>query len=430
MKKIIISIMLAVLCLNAAQAIKVQTVRLKNGTVLNGYIQQQDKNENITFRSESAIVCVSGKDATTTDRVYKVGNLEKAWVEWAEKNDLFIGTGDNRTLTLNEIIFRKQEADSVASVSGGVFEEAFRERHNNVEKVKVLEKGINIKYLELTPNTYTFNWSDVESIKGERREKTALSGIDIVYQLKNGQEVRGQYAGESYSTLSLYTAGGMVETFAIDDVVKYFYKPLNPNQTIFEQTELLDVVRTKNSGTYHGVIVERNFADDNGYLVIQQPSGSSQIVKFEDILDLSKEENTTDYSPKFDVILKEGEVLINRIAADSVGVKKQGSTLVLESINKGIVVNKDGNNYRVAVEYCNPHHLTSDHLLLVKLNKSAAKNPTYSFSTDIYEMRKYTAQSTETSVNNTTRLEYVLDGPGVYALYDQNTRKAMPFFVK
>ena len=45
-------------------------------------------------------------------------------------------------------------------------------------------------------------------------------------------------------------------------------------------------------------------------------------------------------------------------------------------------------------------------------------------------MRKYTAQSTETSVNNTTRLEYVLDGPGVYALYDQNTRKAMPFFVK
>lgn len=423
--------MIALLSLSAAHAIKVQTVRLKNGTVLNGYIQQQDKNENITFRSESAIVCVSGKDATTTDRVYKIGNLEKAWVEWAEKNDLFIGTGDGRTLTLNEIIFRKQEADSVASGSDGVFEEAFRERHHNVEKVKVLEKGINIKYLELTPNTYTFNWSDVESIKGERREKTALSGIDIVYQLKNGQEVRGQYAGESYSTLSLYTAGGMVETFAIDDVVKYFYKPINPNQTIFEQSELLDVVRTKNSGTYHGVIVERNFTEGNNYLVIQQPSGSSQMVKLDDILDLSKEENTTDYAPKFDVILKEGEVLINRMAADSVGVKKQGSNLVLDSINRNLVVNKDGsNNYRVTVEYCNPHHLTSDHLLLVKLNKSTAKNPTYSFSTDIYEMRKYAAQSTETSVNNTTRLEYVVDGPGVYALYDQNTRKAMPFIVK
>lgn len=424
---------MVLLCQSAAHAIKVQTVHLKNGTILNGYIQQQDKNENITFRSESAVVCVSGKDATTTDRVYKVGNLEKAWVEWAEKNDLFIGTGDSRTLTLNEIIFRKQEADSVASVSGGVFEEAFRERHNNVEKVKVLEKGINIKYLELTPNTYTFNWSDVESIKGERREKTALSGIDIVYQLKNGQEVRGQYAGESYNSLSLYTNGGMVETFALDDVVKYFYKPINPNQTIFEQSELLDVVRTKNSGTYHGVIVERNYTDGNNYLVIQQPSGSSQMVKFEDILDLSKEENTTDYDPKFDVILKEGEVLINRIAADSVNVKKVGSTLVLDSINQNISVPSGGNTTRIYVEYSNPNHLSSDHLLLVLLKKATStskKTPTYSFSTDIYEMRKFTAQSTTTSVNNTTRVEYVVDGQGVFALYDQNTRKAMPFIVK
>ena len=108
-------------------------------------------------------------------------------------------------------------------------------RHSTVVKVKVLEKGINIKYLELSPNTYTFNWSDVESIKADRRSKTALSGIDRIYQLQSGQEIRGQYAGESYNTLSLYTSSGMIETIDIDNVSKYFYKGINPNQNIFEQ---------------------------------------------------------------------------------------------------------------------------------------------------------------------------------------------------
>ena len=35
-----------------------------------------------------------------------------------------------------------------------------------------------------------------------------------------------------------------------------------------------------------------------------------------------------------------------------------------------------------------------------------------------------------TSANNTTKVEYVVDGSGVYALYDQNNKKAMPFIVK
>ena len=231
-------------------------------------------------------------------------------------------------------------------------------------KVRVLEKGLNIKYLELTPNTYNFSWDDVESVKADRREKTALSGIDRIYQLNNGQEVRGQYAGESYNTLSLYTNNGMVETFDIDNVTKYFYKPLNPNQDIMEQSELVDVVRTKNNGTFRGIIVERNFASGSNYLIIQQQTGASQMLKFADITEYSKEENN-DFKPKFDILLKEGDVVINRVPTDSVGVVKKGSTLVLDSINHKVVVPKDGSPTKIIVEYHNPKHLSSDHLILV-----------------------------------------------------------------
>ena len=435
MKKVVV-LFLSAFTLLQAQAIVVQKVYLKNGSVLNGFIQKQDKSDNITFRSESAIICVNGKNATTTERVYKVNDLDKKWIEWAEKNDAFNGVGDSRTLTLNEVIFNHSNnynySDSVAVIDDdrSVFENEFKISHPSVTKVRVLEKGLNIKYLELTPNTYNFSWDDVESVKADRREKTALSGIDRIYQLSSGQEVRGQYAGESYNTLSLYTNNGMVETFDIDNVTKYFYKPLNPNQDIMEQSELVDVVRTKNNGTFRGIIVERNFASGSNYLIIQQQTGASQMLKFADITEYSKEENN-DFKPKFDILLKEGEVVINRVPTDSVGVVKKGSTLVLDSINHKVVVPKDGSSTKIFVEYYNQKHLSSDHLILVKVDKSVVKKKAvYSFSADIFEMKKYSAQGSETSVNNTTRVEYVVDGQGVFALYDQNNKKAMPFIVK
>lgn len=436
MKRIALYIVLSVLYISMAKAIVVQKVYLKNGSVLNGYIQKQDKNDNITFRSESATICVSGKNATTTDRVYKISDLDKKWIEWAEKNDAFNGIGDSRTLTLNEVIFNHNNSydtnDSVAVIDDdmGVFENEFKISHPSVMKVRVLEKGLKIKYLELTPNTYNFNWEDIESVKADKREKTVLSGIDRIYQLKNGQEVRGQYAGESYNTLSLYTNSGMVETFDIDNVIKYFYKPLNPNQDIIEQSELIDVVRTKSNGTYRGIIVERNFADGSNYLIIQQQTGASQMLKFSDITEYTKEENP-EYKPKFDILLKEGEVVINRVATDSVGVVKKGSTLFLDSINNKVTVPKESGNTKIIVEYYNPKHLSSDHLILVKVDKSVIKKKNvYSFSADIFDMKKFSAQGSETSVNNTTRVEYVVDGQGVFALYDQNNKKAMPFIVK
>ena len=436
MKKIIVYVVLSVLYISIAKAVVVQKVYLKNGSVLNGYIQKQDKNDNITFRSESAIICVSGKNATTTDRVYKINDLDKKWIEWAEKNDAFNGVGDSRTLTLNEVIFNHSNGyddnDSIAVIDDdmGVFENEFKISHPSVMKVRVLEKGLNIKYLELTPNTYNFSWEDIESVKADKRDKTALSGIDRIYQLKNGQEVRGQYAGESYNTLSLYTKSGMVETFDIDNVTKYFYKPLNANQDIMEQSELVDVVRTKNSGTFRGIIVERNFVEGSNYLIIQQQTGASQMLKFADILEYTKEENS-EFKPKFDILLKEGEVVINRVATDSVGVVKKGSTLILDSINHKVVVPKESGTTKIFVEYYNPKHLSSDHLILVKVDKSIVKKKNvYSFSADIFDMKKFSAQGSETSVNNTTRVEYVVEGQGVFALYDQNNKKAMPFIVK
>lgn len=432
MKKLFF-IISALFIFHCAKAIVVQKVYLKNGSVLNGYIQKQDKNDNITFCSENALICVSGKHATTTERVYRINDLDKSWIEWAEKNDAFSGIGDSRTLTLNEVIANQNNDSDVNDTVAVISENKSKFKINYpVMKVKVLEKGLNIKYLELTPNTYNFSWDDVEAIKADKRDKTALSGIDRIYLLNNGQKIQGQYAGESYNTISLYTSSGMVETFDIDNVRKIFYKPINSNQDIFEQSELVDVVKTKNNGQIEGIIVERNFEKGANYLVIQQKTGASQMIKFTDVAEYSKKDNSVaDYKPKFDVLLEEGELLINRVATDSVGVYKKDGILVLDSINKRVVIPQNGETTKIIVEYYNPRHLISDHLILVKVDKSLVKKTAiYSFSTDIFEMKKFAAKGVETSVNNTTKIEYLIEGQGVFALYDLNNKKAIPFIVK
>lgn len=418
----------------------VQTVQLKNGSVLKGYVQQQDRDGNITFSSEEALIILDGDNDVVSERSYPKSELDAKWIEWAEKNDAFKNINGKEFLNLYHISFNQSNNFADTVVAGGKisrtqnFEEKLRKSHVSASKVRILEKGTKLKYLELTPNSYPFNWNDVESITAERRPKTALSGIDRCYELKSGREITGQYAGEDLNSLSLYNNDGLVETFDIDDVMRYTYKGINPNQSIFEQSELLDVVNTKDNNAFKGVIIERNFMDGKNYLVLQQSGSDTRIFKFEEIAGYSKTDNK-DYNPKYDILLEKGDVRINRISTDSVGVTKIDSRLFLDSIPQKTVIESVNNDTKIFVEYSNPNRLTSDNLILVKLDKSIDRKKKketirYSFSTDIYDMKKIAPLSVETSVNGTTRIEYNVSGKGIFAIYDTLTREAIPFTIK
>ena len=56
MKKYIILLLVSAISM-AAQAIVVQKVYLKNGSVLSGYIQKQDDNGLLTVATQEAIIC-------------------------------------------------------------------------------------------------------------------------------------------------------------------------------------------------------------------------------------------------------------------------------------------------------------------------------------------------------------------------------------
>ena len=414
MKKILtLAVGLFALC-QWADAVIVQKVYLKDGSVLSGYVKQVDLNGGFTIATDMAVVCLSGEGISITNEMaYQESNLDKAWVEWAEKNDEFQGVPGSRTLILSDIF-----------VNGG----------KSVHKVKVLEKGASIKYLEMTPNEYNIKSEDIEAIKGEKRLRTALSGINRIYQLKTGQQYEGQYAGETTSTLSLYLENGVVQTFQTDNVIKYTYKPINPNQTLFEQSPLLDVVIGTNNSETRGIIIEENYSsneDTENYVLLQQQSGAIHSIKIADISKVRKEANK-EYNPKFDIILNEGDVVVNRNAVEYVNLTEKSEVLYLDSINVKATIEKAKNNSTsITVEYRDKNFQNTEMFQLVKVTQTVVKKKaSFCFSYKDLVNSVYPAQSIETSVNQTTKVEYIVGGQGIFALYDKKNKRAIPIIVK
>jgi sRNA-binding regulator protein Hfq len=417
MRKILSILVLALSFAGAADAVVVQKIFLKNGSVLSGYIQRQDNNGNMFIRSDNAIICLKSKDATiSNEKNYNIKDLNKAWVDWAEKNDEFEGVGDNRTLLLADITTKAK----------------------SVTKVRVLERGEVVKYLEMTPNTYQISWKDVINIKGEKRSKTALSGINRIYPLKSGMEFEGQYAEENDSVITLYLNNGVRQSFKIDDMVKCTFRPINPNQDIFAQSELLDIVKTKNGAETKGVIIEQNYTsakDSENYYLVQQQSGAIQSIKISDVLETRKEENPQ-YDPKFDILLKEGEVVINRQEVVLAKIKEEGDKIVFDSLSNKVVIAKDpNNNTKVTVEYRNANGSNLETYQVVRVTKATEKRRRETVSYYYFSYRDLVNAtirpvSLETSVNHTTKAEYIVGGEGVFALYDAQSRKAYPFTIK
>ena len=383
--------------------------------MLSGYIQKQDDNGNLTIHSDVAEICLKSSQATiSNEKNYTEGELDKNWVEWAEKNEAFDGTGNQRTLYLADVTSKSK----------------------TVAKVKIIERGELVRYLEMSPDIYTIPWKDVLAIKGEKRCKTALSGINRIFQLKSGMEFEGQYAEETDSLLTLYLNNGIRQSFKINDVIKYTFRPINPNQDIFAQSELLNIVKTKNGNETKGIIIEQNYTsakDSENYFLVQQPSGAIQSIKVSDILETRKEENPK-FDPKFDVLLKEGEVLINRQEVVVTGITEKGENSVLDSLSEKVVIKKDPqNNTRVTVEYRNANGANIEAYQVVKVNKienKKEKKTMYGVSYRDLVNSTIRPVSVETSVNHTTKAEYIVGGQGTFALYDAKNKKAIPFIIK
>lgn len=435
MKKSALFLALIMLFTYSANAVVFQKILLKNGSVLNGYIQQQDGTGNMIVNTDNAIISVKNLNVSVSDEK-NVGEktLSDAWKDWAEKNDAYSFNGSEKVLKLRDVKVGLGSLDSLTEKTMIGFEARLHKAAKSFLDVFLLESGSNIRFMEMTSNSYNISWDDVVTITSEKRPKNALSGVDRKYVLTSNREISGQYAGETPNTISVYQSNGVIETVNFDDIKKFTFYGINPQQDIFEQSELLDVINTSSEGDLRGVIIEQNYAgqkDSENYVSIWVKGRSPQMIKISEITSICKEVNK-DYNPKYDVILKDGQILVNRMDVEFVGTKEQGDLLILDSLKKNQIIEKGANGITsLVLELRLPENGVTDDYQLVKVKKSESKKAdVYGFSYKDLVNASLHPVNVETSVNRTTRIEYSIQSAGNYALYDAKSKRAIPIIIK
>ena len=429
--RLLFSALLAVACLSQAGA-QQQTLTFKDGTKLTGYISAQGaglgENGNLftvsTTRAEVKIP--QSKIKSKMDRVVKEKDLSRAWVEWADETHAFKGYGESRELTLADIVTNDR----------------------TYTQVRILENGDTVKFLEIADDSFSCRWDQLASWEFERRDPMLLTGVNHAFTLNDGSVVEGQLVeklpGKFYKVLD---NNGIVQVINAKKVIKETRKKLSADDSFYSQSDQLDHLILAKGAPIEGLITELTYNKGaNNFLLIEDERGNSSTVDLSNVSQYQRVVNKT-YQPKVDVILKQGEILINKKKATTKQVVEQKPYLAL-----GKFVYSDTSNVRlkaksfpfdVMVEANFASPLVAKRCVMIKAKKlennndgdkknkkSKSVTASYGFSYEDIVTAPINPKNVETTVNNTSRMSYSLDYPGVYVIYDPVTKQAISLIVE
>lgn len=403
------------LCICAsAKAQVVQTLNLKNGSVLYGFTKNQKPGSNIIFSSEKAIIVMEGKSVKEIiPRKVGYKTLSDEWKHWAEENEVLYGLGDSREMTLSTVV----------DASG-----------RTVSDVYILEKGQHVKYAEFSRRDYSLDWSDIVSIEYAKRPNTLLSGVNRSLTVKSGnmsKTVIGQCLKEipGVSTY-LLEEDGVVESFDMNDIIKDNSIKNNPNQSIFEQSPLLDEIQMKNGSVYKGIVTERNYEENLNYFLITSLNGDvdyTTSLKMADVAEFRKLPNP-DFKQVFDILLRPGDLVVNRNEVEKVKLTESNDKFEIKPDMKRLDLKRKGASLDLDVESNFKNNRDVQNYLLIRTHKitnDKKKTDYYEFS--YADMIKSSLSPNEivTSMNNTTKLSYLVNSPALYVLFNKETKEAV-----
>ncbi len=403
-------------------------VYLKDGTVLNGFFASQTtnvENKTATMETTSAIVVVhtSGDLAkhnvlgnktfqSVNSYLANVNELSEEWRKWGEEHNAIEGTGSNATMMMSDIVLDGYMA----------------------RRVRLLEQGERVKYLELSHNTYSFKIEDIAKIEAEPRNKLQISGINRRYKMKNGEVFEGQYVEEiAGRSISLLMDDGVNRVINRNNVMKYNCLGINPDQNVFEQSELLDIIKLKDGSSYKGIIIESNYfeADKKSkeYMLITLENGMTQSIETSMVTEYCKEINPR-YAPIVDIDIKPGQILVNGNEVSKRKMKEAGNIIIVDvdsTTTKAITDSKL--TVTVAMKVDSQSNTNFSLVRLTKYVDKKSKNSVYGFTYEDLVKNCIIADKTETNSKGTMQISYVVPEEGYYAFYDSSDKTIIPIWV-
>lgn len=417
-----------------AQEQNIESVELYDGSVLEGYISEQCPGKSMAFSACRATIIVPEKAvASITEQSVDYASLSPEWKRWADAS-----SKGKQGITLSDISFAnswKTGADS-AGTQGALPKYLRVSPH----KVRVLEKGAMVKYLDLNPQTYQLDWKDVKYVRRSPRPALMLNGLNEVIRVKdNGAEHAGEIVEQVLGKqIRLLKKDGMIEVINSSQITSMRKEKLNPEQDMFAQAPLLDIVYTRSGNSLTGIIMEQNFVNAKerpAFLTVQTKDGDSRFIPYTDVEKYGRQVNK-DYKPLTDVILDDTTKLINRKEVRYTPFEQDKEGFLYAKDQKGVVVlERDSleNGQDMHLEVKNLPGMTDLSLIratekrVVERKKETIK---IGFTYENFALYSTRAARQAVSVNGTCKMTFAVNAPGWYVIYSPRARQGILCQVK
>lgn len=401
---------LAVMFIVSAKAQIVQTMKLENGSELRGYMKSQRPGVACTFHAEvSTIVMDGAKVKTISGKKMAYANLPEEWKRYADEN----GTLD-----------KKREMNLSTIDTGALIKDVF-----------VLEQGRTVRYIELK-HDYVLIWDMIASLEYEARDEMLISGINRTIKMKSGYQVSGQCIMEiPGETTTILREDGVKESLEKNDIVKDNFIKNNPDQSIFEQSKLLDKIKMKDGSVYTGIITEQNYEQKPYFFIMTMLSGEVETtvsLRMKDVAEYGKIVNP-DYREVRDIQLNPGQILVNGNEAEFVKLNEQTNSINFAPNVKRITLKQEGHSLEVCIQanFKDDKEARDNYFIKTRSYENDKKRSGWHY----FKYKDLIESSIEpiecgTSMNNTTMMVYPVTSKGVYAFYNSNTKKAIVIVVE
>lgn len=398
----ILGLVLGTLSIGSSFAQNIEQIHMKSGSVVEGYIAEQNPGKYITIQTTKATIIVNS-DSLQNRIIEKVPleSLSDEWREWAETNNKFVENNGVKQLELSTLEFD----------------------HCKYSNVYMLEKGSIIKFLDLTPNRYKFVWGDMFRTVKQKRPDNLFSGLKEILVLNDNSKVVGQIIEQfPGKDLKIVTDDGEVLSFKFSQVKQIRTEKLTEELDLWTQIQLLDKIKVKGERTpIVGFISSRTLGKE---LVFEFEDGSKRSIKQNQITSYAKIPNER-YVEVYDKLLNDGEVLLNDESAYFVALQSQGQYLLLgETVSAQLFV---GETVCIEAKLDNPSTpitLVKAHMEEVEI-KNGKKKERLSWPVITYQdlVQSHVDVARETTPLGNVKITFVVEEVGDYVLYIQGEEK-------
>lgn len=375
-----------------------EQIHLKDGSVLDGYIAEQIPGSFISVQSSKATIVVNSDSLQNKiiERI-PVESLSNEWKEWASENRKFIERDGKKYLEFHTLEFK----NCIYS------------------KVFLLEKGSLLKFIDLTPNEYTFKWGDMYRTVKNKRPANLFSGLKEILVLNDNSKIEGQIIEQfPGKDLKIETENGEVLSYKFNQIKAIQTERLNEKLNLWSQIPLLDIIKLRDeTSELVGFISSRVLGKE---LVFEFEDGTKRTIRQNQVISYAKIPNDK-YIAVYDKVLKDGEILLNGKPAYFTALQSQGENLLLGEVVSAQLSVGDTVCVEAKLKDSNtPITLVKAHMESIP-KQDGKKNEKIIWPVITYQdlVQSHVAISRETTPLGNVKVSFTVNEVGDYVLYVQ-----------